>query len=622
MSKTLAAGLSVAAAISISVAAESTLEIGKAPVVRHVIQSTETPSAKRQVLFNRYQVPVMTVFIADADGTNARGLVPTDGLEYSPSYSADGQWVVFTAEPTGQADIYRIHPDGTGLEHLIDDPAFDDQGTLSPDGQSLAFVSTRERGTADVWVMDLGSRTYTNLTQHHSGNFRPSWSPDGAWIAFTSDRDSQPGDLPRSWEHLQSTGVYIVRPDGTALRRLTCKDGVAGSPSWSADGQEVLFYETDEVGAYLAKGGQSRTEVVSVDVTTGQRTQYTASNETKLSPAWLSDGRISYVSRSGGDTGGLRIWHPNRRVDTVIPGPVRSPSWSPDGEQVVYEWITRLGTTEHLLPTFSPDPEFELFLNEPFASFSPDGTQLLYSQYGLRTSDTTGLAFSDPRNVSIEIMRADGTGKTTLFHREGFSAFSAVWSPAGDEIALSVGRYFRAAGLPPAQIGLIKPDGSNVRLIVDDEMNNGFPSWSPDGDQLVFKRGHQLVVTSLADGTLVSLTDASYYSNFPQWSPDGERIMFTSDRDNNFELYTIRPDGTQLRRLTDVPGVDAHSTWCADGDWVVFSSARMGFKDEMALYDAVPQPYGEIFAMRADGSDVRQLTDNKWEDSSAVCRPD
>jgi hypothetical protein len=53
----------------------------------------------------------------------------------------------------------------------------------------------------------------------------------------------------------------------------------------------------------------------------------------------------------------------------------------------------------------------------------------------------------------------------------------------------------------------------------------------------------------------------------------------------------------------------------------VFSSGRHGFKDEMALYDSVPQPYGEIFAMRADGSDVRQLTDNKWEDASAACRP-
>ena len=113
------------------------------------------------------------------------------------------------------------------------------------------------------------------------------------------------------------------------------------------------------------------------------------------------------------------------------------------------------------------------------------------------------------------------------------------------------------------------------------------------------------------------MTDGSHYDNFPQWSPKGDLIMFTSNRDGDFELYTIGSDGTQLRRLTRVPGNDAHSAWSADGQWIVFSSARMGFKDEMALYEGVPQPYGEIFAMRADGSDVRQLTDNKWEDASA-----
>ena len=582
----------------------------------------DRPRAEHQVLFNRYQAPVTTVFIADADGANARPLTSARGLEYSPAFSADGQWVVFTAEPGGQADLYRIRPDGTGREQLTDHPAFDDQGALSPDGRTLAFVSTRGRGTADVWLLDLASKTASNLTDHPAGDFRPRWSPDGAWIAFTSDRDAEPGDLPGSWEHLQSTGVYLVRPDGSGLRRLTGPGGAAGSPSWSADGRRVLFYETDPVGAYLAKSGRSRTEIVSIDVVTGERVQHTASQETKLSPAWLPEGRIGYAARAGGDRGGLRIRHPDRRVETVIAGGVRGPRWSPDGRQVVYERVERLGFTQHLVPAFSPDPEFDLFLHEPFVSFSPDGAQMIFSQYGDRTSDATGLVSSNPMNAGLEIMSVDGTDRRTIFRREDESAFSAAWSPAGDAIALSFGRYFRSAGLPAAPVAVMAPDGSDLRLVVDDEANNGFPSWSPEGDRLVFKGGRRLFVVPAAGGEPTALTGPEYYSNFPQWSPDGERILFTSNRGGDFDLYTVRPDGADLRRLTRAPGNDAHSSWCAGGDWIVFSSARAGFKDEMALHDSVPQPYGEIFAMRADGSDLRQLTDNKWEDSGAVCVPD
>jgi Tol biopolymer transport system component len=609
--------------VSLAIVAAPVLALAQATTKSSAVRNQRAPvGPKLTVMYNQYQSPVMSLFIANADGSNEHPLFPSPGLDYSPSYSADGKWIVVTREKNGQADIFRVHPDGSGLEQLTDDPAFDDQGTLSPDGKTLAFVSTRGGGTANVWLMDMASRKARNLTASKSGNFRPAWSPDGKWIAFSSDRDSRPAAFPGSWEQMQSTGIYIVAPDGSGLRRLTRKGGVAGSPAWSPDGKRVVFYETDEVGAYMAKSGNARTEIAAVDIASGAYTPITASNETKLSPAALPGRRFSFIKRGADSTAGLRIYTMGARTTTtVVRGAVRNPSWSPDGAHVAFQRIQRLGTTQHLVPTFSRDPAFENVLNEPFPELSPDGTKLLFSQYIDTRSPTTGLTQSNTGNTSVELVNADGTGERTIFHQEGFSAFDAVWSPKGDEIALSVGRYFRRPGPPPGQIALMKPDGSDFRVIVDDSMNNGFASWSPDGSTLVFKRGHQLVTMSLADRKIVPLTDGTHYDNFPQWSPKGDAILFTSDRaDGDFELYTIRPDGTGLRRLTNVYGNDAHASWCAGGNWILFSSGRMGFKDEMALYDAVPQPYGEIFAMRADGTDVHQLTDNKWEDSSASCR--
>src|SRR5262245_40528210 len=99
-----------------------------------------------QVVFTRLGPVLSQLFVANADGTAERPLMPVTGLDYSPSFSPDGQWVVFTSERDGSSDIYRIHPDGTGLERVTDDPAYDDQAVLSPDGKTLAFVSTRTTG--------------------------------------------------------------------------------------------------------------------------------------------------------------------------------------------------------------------------------------------------------------------------------------------------------------------------------------------------------------------------------------------------------------------------------------------------------------------------------------------
>ena len=110
------------------------------------------------------------------------------------------------------------------------------------------------------------------------------------------------------------------------------------------------------------------------------------------------------------------------------------------------------------------------------------------------------------------------------------------------------------------------------------------------------------------------------YDNFPLWSPRGDLIMFSRAVQNNYDIYTIRPDGTGVKRLTSAKGNDAHMAWSPDGESIVFASTRLGFKDEGTYTDA-PQPYGELFVMRYDGTLVEPITDNQWEDGTPAWQP-
>ncbi len=153
------------------------------------------------------------------------------------------------------------------------------------------------------------------------------------------------------------------------------------------------------------------------------------------------------------------------------------------------------------------------------------------------------------------------------------------------------------------------------------------PSFSPDGTRLVYRVGASyerlhtqrgLRIVSLADGKIRQLTNG--WDDFPAWSPRGDRIAFTGFATGDYEIYTIRADGTGLRQLTHTHGDDAHPVWSPDGRWIAFVSSRKGWKDE-AMISFGSQPYGEIFVMRADGRDARQLTDDQWEKAVAAWPP-
>lgn len=173
-----------------------------------------------------------------------------------------------------------------------------------------------------------------------------------------------------------------------------------------------------------------------------------------------------------------------------------------------------------------------------------------------------------------------------------------------------------------AQLARVRADGSQLEVLTRGEAGSGYPSFSPDGKQLVYRvlgREQGLRLLSLESGAITVLTTAP--DNFPAWSPRGDRIVFTSMRSGDFEIYTIRPDGSGLRQLTRDHGNNAHGRWSPDGRRIIFTTTATGWRDEARLPSNEIQSNGELAIMDADGSNRRQLTDDQWEQAVTAWLP-
>ncbi|WP_189487483.1 PD40 domain-containing protein [Asticcacaulis endophyticus] len=568
-----------------------------------VIKAAEAIAPPRDGLTFASFGPLNTdIFIADADGSNARPIIANPALDSNASFSADGDWILFTSTRNGSSDIYRARLDGKGVEQLTHNPSFDDQGALSPDGRHLAFVSSRE-GQADIWVVDLKTKKLRNLTRHPGGDFRPAWSPDGQWIAFSSDRLST--KKKHSFVTLHSTELFVVRTDGTQLRQVTSQDAFAGSPVWSLDGQSLIYYEAsleDVQKITSPRRLRGTTQIVSITLATGERNQLTDGPGEKWSPHALPDKRIAYTS--GGPEGGIDFIG----NATGARGEMRNPYWSVDGKSMVFQ-----RETSTVWPPWqtlaSRTPEICLIRTGIFASASPDAKQILLN-------DQTAGALHN----GILVMNMDGSNRTLLFGDAKLSALAPVWSADGEQIAFGFGGFFQSVtGSAIADIAVMRADGTGLRILTDGSGNYGFPSWSADANQIVYRSAGKdkngLSILDVKTQVTRELTRGGH-ENFPSWSPDGNSIAFTSDRDGDYDIYIIKPDGSDLKRLTQSPGNDAHNVWSPDGQWIAFTSSRGGFKDEAALHPYNPQPYGDLYIMRKDGSDIRQMTDDQFEDGT------
>ncbi|PHQ64098.1 MAG: hypothetical protein COC10_02655 [Sphingobium sp.] len=593
-------------------------------------RATDVPLGRKGVmLMNRIAPSISKLMIANLDGSNERNLLADTMFEYNGSLTPDGQWLLFTSERRGdgQSDIFRARPDGTGIAPIITTDSMDDAAMLSPDGRTLAFVSTRDGYRANIWLQDLftgRTRQLTGVGDVHGEDlypdcyFRPAWSPDGKWLAFSSDRNTRwtGHDKGHGWEHTQELSIYIIRPDGTGFRKVASKPGYClGSPKWSPDGKRIVFYEMTVEATWGARRpnyvGKTPSQIISIDVATGERVEHSSGVDLKLQPQFLSKSEIGYLVKYGPNEGLAYTSDRPAQKQAFI----RSPSWTPDGKSVIYEKVSFKPIRPLYKPLFSWDKDYDYRHVDVFPLLSSDGW-IVFTEKQLG-------------NSSVWIMRPDGSEKRKIFESSGrgldekkvqmglAGAFQPCWSPDGEWIAFGLGYWFNERSTMTAALWRVRRDGAGAEQLTDGSLHSGFPSYSADGKEIVFRVWSEsekgLRVLNLDTRKTRVLTTG--LDNLPGWSPDGKRIVFTRKReDGNFDIYTIKPDGSGLFRCTDHPSSDGHAVWSPDGR-IMWSGSQHGFRDEAALYDQTFQQYGQIYVMNADGSDKRLLTDSKWEDS-------
>ena len=202
--------------------------------------------------------PYYAIFKANADGSNAKPLMPTNagpgiitGYNAEATVSPDGKRIIFTSTRDGDLELYTMNTDGGDVKRLTNRPGYDGGAYYSPDGKKIVWRAGLPKSEAaledyqrllkqglvrptemELWVADADGSHAQQATKNGAANFAPFFTPDGKKIIFASNQDDP---KKRKFE------LYLINLDGTGQERVTYGNQFDSFPMFSPDGKRIAW---------------------------------------------------------------------------------------------------------------------------------------------------------------------------------------------------------------------------------------------------------------------------------------------------------------------------------------------------------------------------------------------
>jgi TolB protein len=241
-------------------------------------------------------------------------------------------------------------------------------------------------------------------------------------------------------------------------------------------------------------------------------------------------------------------------------------------------------------------------LDKQRPAWSPDGRRLGFARH-----ETGGVHIWQ---YTVEIDRASTPVRVT---KRNAPDYNGVFSPDGRRLLLVLNNLSGTQG--NLDIAVVNVDGTGLETVARDlkgVSHQDWPAWSPDGQRFAFSsthQGNQEIYTAAADGSdVIRVTQSPGIDAHPCWASDGGALVFSTDRWGGLELARVKPNGTGLTRLTRSPGLDDYPACSPDGSQIAFVSNRDG--------------QFEVYVAKADGSERVNVTRHPRRDSFPTWTPD